>query len=70
MRGFFGRLGERFRNFMTGRYGGDELGRFTLLLAVIFMIIEMITKLMPFYYIEMILRFSYRSYRQSRQMLL
>lgn len=35
---------DRMQNFMQGRYGTDDLGRFTLYLALIFCIISLFTK--------------------------
>lgn len=42
MRNFFSNLGNKFRHFMEGRYGVDQLNRFILLLAVIFMVAQII----------------------------
>ena len=39
--GFFNRLGQRFRQFMVGRYGTDNLSRFMLVLAFICMIVNL-----------------------------
>jgi len=55
MRNFFGKLGEKFRTFMQGRYGNDNLGRFTIALALVLMIAYLITKLYPLYIIELAL---------------
>ncbi len=41
MRDFFNRLGQRFRQFMVGRYGSDNLSRFMLALAFICMIVNL-----------------------------
>lgn len=41
MRDFFGRLGERFRQFMVGRYGSDALSRAMLGLAFILMLLNL-----------------------------
>ncbi|MBO4873287.1 MAG: hypothetical protein J5496_07715 [Lachnospiraceae bacterium] len=40
MGNFFNRLGQRFRQFMVGRYGTDNLSRFMLGLAFFFMILN------------------------------
>lgn len=39
MRGFFGRIGEAFRRFMMGRYGGDSLNGFLLLTATVLFVL-------------------------------
>ncbi len=40
MGGFFNRLGQRFRQFMVGRYGNDNLSRFMLATAFVCMILN------------------------------
>ena len=40
MRGFFNRIGNGFRNFMIGRYGTDDLGRFLLGVLLILIMIS------------------------------
>ena len=42
MRDFFQRINDAYRRFMTGRYGSDQLSRFTLLLALIMLVLNMI----------------------------
>lgn len=42
MNGFFQRLREGFARFMTGRYGSDQLSRFTMALAFVMIILNMI----------------------------
>ena len=42
MRNFFARLGERFRNFMIGRYGTDNLSKFVLIVALVLLVAEYI----------------------------
>ncbi|MBQ6293704.1 MAG: hypothetical protein IJK77_07550 [Lachnospiraceae bacterium] len=42
MGGFFQRLRESFARFMVGRYGSDQLSRFTMLLAFVMLILNMI----------------------------
>ena len=37
--GMFRRLGDWFRNFMIGRYGGDQLNKWLLILGVVLMLI-------------------------------
>ena len=53
MRNFLQRLGERYRQFMVGRYGSDQLSRFTMLLAFAMLILNMIfrTKTSVFYWL-------------------
>ena len=46
---------ERFIRFMAGRYGSDQLSRFTMTVALVFMVLYMITKQPIIYYITMIL---------------
>ena len=46
---------ERFMRFMAGRYGSDQLSRFTMGVALVFMIVYMITRWQPLYLITMIL---------------
>lgn len=41
MGNFFGNLGQRFRQFMTGRYGSDNLSRFMLGLAFVCLILNL-----------------------------
>ncbi len=41
MGNFFNRLGQRFRQFMIGRYGSDNLSRFMIGLAFFFMLINL-----------------------------
>lgn len=36
-------MGEKFRRFMTGRYGQDELGKFTLIVSFAVLIVSMFT---------------------------
>ena len=38
MGGFFQRLRESFARFMVGRYGSDQLSRFTMLLALVMLV--------------------------------
>ncbi len=40
MGNFFSRMRVRFQQFMVGRYGTDQLSRFMLLLAIIFIILS------------------------------
>ena len=40
MGNFFNRLGQRFRQFMVGRYGSDNLSRFMLATAFLMMILN------------------------------
>ena len=42
MGNFFYRMQARFRQFMVGRYGSDQLSRFMLLLAFIFVVLSYI----------------------------
>ena len=42
MGNFFQRLRESLARFMTGRYGSDQLSRFTLVLAFVMLILNMI----------------------------
>ena len=53
MRNFLQRLAERYRQFMVGRYGSDQLSRFTMLLAFAMLILNMIfrTKTSLFYWL-------------------
>ncbi|MBQ8859081.1 MAG: hypothetical protein IJ012_04750 [Clostridia bacterium] len=39
MRRFFARIGEAFRRFMAGRYGGDSLNGFLLLAATVLFVL-------------------------------
>lgn len=41
MNNFLNRMGQRFRQFMVGRYGVDNLSRFLMLLAVAAMVINL-----------------------------
>lgn len=42
MRDFLQRMSDAYRRFMTGRSGSDQLSRFTLLLALVMLILNMI----------------------------
>ena len=46
---------ERLIRFMAGRYGSDQLSRFTMAVALVFMVLYMITKQPVIYYVTMIL---------------
>ncbi len=35
---------EKFTRFMQGRYGGDELSRFLLIVAVVIMVLQLLTR--------------------------
>lgn len=41
---------EKFEEFMRGRYGGDELSRFGIILAIILTIISSVTEIAFFYW--------------------
>ena len=41
MGNFFRRLGDRFRNFMIGRYGTDSLGMFLVYALLVIIVISM-----------------------------
>ena len=53
MRDFLQRISNAFRRFMTGRYGSDQLSRFTLLLALVMLVLNMIfrTRTSIFYWL-------------------
>lgn len=53
MRDFLQRISNAFRRFMTGRYGSDQLSRFTLLLALVMLVLNMIfrTRTSVFYWL-------------------
>lgn len=53
MRNFFQNINNAFRRFMVGRYGSDQLSRFTMILAVIMLVLNMIfrTKTSVFYWL-------------------
>ena len=42
MKNFFGRIGNGFRNFMIGRYGSDDLGRFLMGILLILIVASFI----------------------------
>ena len=42
MKNFFGRIGNGFRNFMIGRYGSDDLGRFLMGILLILIVVSFI----------------------------
>ncbi len=42
-------LKEKLRQFMTGRYGADQLSRMYLIIAIVFMVLSMFTRWNPFY---------------------
>ena len=53
MRDFLQRISNAFRRFMTGRYGSDQLSRFTLMLALVMLVLNMIfrTRTSVFYWL-------------------
>lgn len=46
---------EKFRNFMTGRYGADQLSRLYLAVIVILLVLSIFTKVSWFYLLGLIL---------------
>lgn len=50
MRRFFARMGEAFRRFMVGRYGGDSLNGFLLLAATVLLVLSFAPVLWFFYF--------------------
>ena len=44
MKNFFGRIGNGFRNFMIGRYGSDDLGRFLMGILLILIVASFILR--------------------------
>lgn len=40
MRNFFQKIGDGFRRFMAGRYGSDQLSRFTIMLAMLMLVLN------------------------------
>ena len=44
MKNFFGRIGNGFRNFMIGRYGSDDLGRFLMAILLILIVASFILR--------------------------
>lgn len=63
MRNFFQKLGAGFARFMQGRYGSDQLSRFTMLLAVIMMFLSLIFRKAGFLYILVWVLIGYTYFR-------
>ena len=53
MRGFFGRMGERFARFMYGRYGNDQLNRFLTVISLILLVLSVIPYLWILWFIAL-----------------
>lgn len=46
---------EKLQRFMAGRYGADQLSRVYLGITLIFLVISMFTRFMPFYWVALVL---------------
>ena len=53
MRGFFGRMGERFARFMYGRYGNDQLNRFLTVVSLILLVLSLISYLWMLWFVAL-----------------
>lgn len=53
---------EKFRRFMAGRYGGDDLNQFLCIVSLACLVVAMISHLQLFYYVGLALLF-YSYYR-------
>jgi len=67
MSNFFNRLGAKYRTFMQGRYGNDELSRFLSVCGMILLVLSLIPVLRILYFLALILLFwvCFRSFSRN-----
>jgi len=67
IRRFLYNFGYKYRNFMIGRYGNDELNTFLLIIALVFMFMSRVPQLIFLYFVAfLILIFScFRMYSRN-----
>lgn len=57
IRRFLYNFGYKYRNFMMGRYGSDELNMFMIILAIVFMFLSRLPYMIFLYFLSAVLLF-------------